>query len=60
MGGGGDLNPEAEGAWDGGTWRALASWRGIDTLTRTVHPSAEGNGNPLQYSRLENFMDRGA
>ena len=20
----------------------------------------EGNGNPLQYSRLENFMDRGA
>ena len=21
---------------------------------------AEGNGNPLQYSHLENFMDRGA
>ena len=22
--------------------------------------SGEGNGNPLQYSRLENSMDRGA
>ena len=22
--------------------------------------SGEGNGNPLQYSCLENFMDRGA
>ena len=22
--------------------------------------SGEGKGNPLQYSRLENFMDRGA
>ena len=23
-------------------------------------PPGEGNGNPLQYSRLENAMDRGA
>ena len=23
-------------------------------------PSGEGNGNPLQYSCLENYMDRGA
>ena len=23
-------------------------------------PSGEGNGNSLQYSYLENFMDRGA
>ena len=23
-------------------------------------PPGEGNGNPLQYSCLENFMDRGA
>ena len=38
MGGGGDLNPEAERAWDGGTWQALASWREIKTLTRIATP----------------------
>ena len=37
-GGCGDLNPEAERAWDGGTWQALASWREINTLTRIATP----------------------
>ena len=29
-------------------------------MTSTVDPYGEGNGNPLQYSYLENLMDRGA
>ena len=29
-------------------------------LAKTILKVREGNGNPLQYSRLENPMDRGA
>ena len=35
----------------------------IETQVRSLHqedPRREGNGNPLQYSCLENPMDRGA
>ena len=31
-----------------------------ETLEMTVSCHGEGNGNPLQYSCLENPMDRGA
>ena len=30
------------------------------SITRSGRTPGEGNGNPLQYSRLKNFMDRGA
>ena len=29
-------------------------------ISGLVRSSGEGNGNPLQYSCLENYMDRGA
>ena len=28
-------------------------------IIKVKHTSGEGNGNPLQYSCLENFMDKG-
>ena len=39
----------------------LSTYRYLDIfdVVFTVTPG-EGNGNPLQYSRLENSMDRGA
>jgi len=30
------------------------------SISRLGRSPGEGNGNPLQYSCLENFMDRGA
>ena len=32
----------------------------LDSIPGSVRSSGEGNGNPLQYSCLENTMDRGA
>ena len=32
----------------------------LDSILKSRDIPAEGNGNPLQYSRLENPMDRGA
>ena len=34
--------------------------RDVGSVPRSVRPDEEGNGNPLQYSCLENPMDRGA
>ena len=34
--------------------------RDMGSLPRSERSSGEGNGNPLQCSRLENPMDRGA
>ena len=51
------LNP----AWTSGSYQFMYCWSlawGI--LSITVLISGEGNGNPLQYSCLENPMDRGA
>ena len=31
-----------------------------ENMSLTTKAEGEGNGNPLQYSRLENSMDRGA
>ena len=33
---------------------------GLGLMSRTGRSPGEGNGNPLQYSCLENSMDRGA
>ena len=38
----------------GGTWEGGSKGRGY------MYTYGEGNGNPLQYSCLENTMDRGA
>ena len=32
----------------------------LASTPRSARSPGEGNGNPLQYSRLENSMDRGA
>ena len=40
----------------GGNWR----WFSQGTKLRALVIHGEGNGNPLQYSCLENSMDRGA
>ena len=32
----------------------------LGSIPESGRPPGEGNGNPLQYSCLENFMDRGA
>ena len=34
--------------------------RDLGSIPRSGRSSGEGNGNPLQYSCLENLMDRGA
>ena len=34
--------------------------RDLGSIPRLGRSSGEGNGNPLQYSCLENSMDRGA
>ena len=34
--------------------------RDVDSMPRLGRSPGEGNGNPLQYSCLENPMDRGA
>ena len=33
---------------------------GLDSFPELIRSPGEGNGYPLQYSRLENSMDRGA
>ena len=38
----------------------LKIFQGRFDLKETKIPDGEGNGNPLQYSSLENPMDRGA
>jgi len=35
-------------------------WKNRVKFLGQEDPRGEGNGNPLQYSCLENFMDRGA
>ena len=37
-----------------------ASAEDLASIPRSGRSLGEGNGNPLQYSCLENFMDRGA
>ena len=37
-----------------------ANARNAGTIPGLERSPGEGNGNPLQYSRLENLMDRGA
>ena len=37
-----------------------ASARDFSSISRSERSPGEGNGNPLQYSCLENPMDRGA
>ena len=32
---------------------------GLGSITGSGRPPGEGNGNPIQYSCLENSMDRG-
>ena len=39
---------------------ASAGDTGVSLIPGSGSLPAEGNGNPLQYSRLENPMDRGA
>jgi len=34
--------------------------RDVDSIPGLGRPAGGGNGNPLQYSCLENSMDRGA
>ena len=34
--------------------------RDVGSIPRSGRSPGEGNGNPFQYSCLENFMDRGA
>ena len=34
--------------------------KNIENLNKPIATNGEGNGNPLQYSCLENPMDRGA
>ena len=38
----------------------LANAGDMDSIPGSGRPPGEGNCNPLQYSCLENFMDRGA
>ena len=38
-------------AYNAGDWSSIPGWG---------RSPGEGNGNPLQYSPLENFVDRGA
>ena len=40
--------------------RAEACRNGSEGHAQRFHPSGVGNGNPLQYSCLENSMDREA
>ena len=43
------------------SWMSLAKWpQHRSDLRKTEEPVREGNGTPLQYSCLENPMDRGA
>ena len=37
-----------------------ANTEDTDSIPRSGRSTREGNGNPLQYSYLENPMDRGA
>ena len=37
-----------------------AMWKTAGSIPGSGRSSGEGNGNPLQYSFLENSMDRGA
>ena len=41
-------------------WWVLEDYQGLVSFTRYYIVFGEGNGNPLQYSCLENPMDRGA
>ena len=46
--------------WGLGLVLSLRSWRERANWDREVLSAREGNGTPLQYSCLENPMDRGA
>ena len=46
------------GSWDGKEPACNAG--DMDLIPGLGRSPGEGNGNPLQYSCLENFMDRGA
>ena len=51
---------EERSEWAVQTKLGLVSHRGFFDSSVVHNPPAGGNGNPLQYSCLENFMDRGA
>ena len=48
--------------FSGGSGRKKCAWNagGLSLILVSRRSSIEGNGNPLQYSCLENSMDRGA
>ena len=55
------LSQEGKGLPDGSDGKESASNAGdLGLIPESGRSSAEGNGYPLHYSRLENFMDRGA
>ena len=56
-GGWAGLGPKAQLLWGSGSWQNMA---GSVTTTPPPSTTGEGNGNPLQYSCLENSMDREA
>ena len=56
-----DLNPEHPGFPGGSDGKASACNAGnLGLIPGSGRSPGEGNGNPLQYSCLENPMDRGA
>ena len=38
----------------------ISPWENLQNYSLKIKEDGEGNGNPLQYSCLENPMDRGA
>ena len=59
-------NPRDRGAWWAAIYGVAQSWTRLKQLSSSNSSSSsrgllgEGNGTPLQYSCLENPMDRGA
>ena len=58
--GGSDGKESAYNAGDLGSIPRLSSIPGLGAIPGLGRSPGEGNGNPLQYSCLENSMDRGA
>ena len=50
------------GSFPDGSYGKESTCNGVDmdSIPGSRRPSGEGNGNPLQYSCLENSIDRGA
>ena len=54
------LDRDVYGASHVALWNLPADAGGTDSITGSGRSPGEGNGNPLQYSCLENPMDGGA